>query len=107
MGWISKRATESGSSLYDEGPKRKGPLRRIVERVYVGTVGDMFGHDAGWLECGHFDNRMFGDKKAICEKCRLGKIKDIRGEDGWPKLNGADVAGVKGANDEQVLQSTK
>jgi hypothetical protein len=84
MGWISQRARVRGTSLYDEGPKRKGPLRKIVERVFVGTT-DFFGNDVGWLECGHFCERMYGNQRAICTKCKLGAPKDARGKDGWPK----------------------
>jgi len=74
---------QRGTSLYDGGPKRKGPLRKIVKfQTYDGT--NMFGHHTAWLECGHFSHRVFGNDRAICVKCREGKPKDIEGDDGWP-----------------------
>lgn len=83
MGWISDRAMRRGTSLYDGGPKRKGPLRKIVGLTTVGYA-DFFGSSSGWLECGHFSERIFGREKAICTKCRVGLPKDVCGDDGWP-----------------------
>jgi len=85
MGWIANRAMQRGTSLYDGGPKRKGPLRKIVSTT--STDRDFFGHDTGWLECGHHSDRIFGREKAVCEKCRLGLPKDKPGDDGWPIPN--------------------
>ena len=82
MGWISARSMKRGGSLYNEGPKRKGPLRKIVQ--FTSTQNDFFGSDSGWLECGHWLGTIFGQQRAICEKCRLGKPKDKKGKDGWP-----------------------
>jgi len=82
MGWISDRKMTCGHALYDGGPKRKGPLRKITGLTI--SQNDFFGCDAGWLECGHYSDRIYGREKAICEKCREGKPKDVRGEDGWP-----------------------
>jgi hypothetical protein len=82
MGWISKRAMQTGSSLYNEGPKRKGPKRKIAKfRTYARGV---FEHSTGWLECGHFSSRIYGQTHAICTKCKAGKPKDVEGDDGWP-----------------------
>lgn len=81
--WISRRAMRRGTSLYDRGPQRRGPLRKIVQFITVDR--DFFGHHTGWLECGHFSDRIYGETKAICVKCKEGKPKDIEGEDGWPK----------------------
>ena len=72
-----------GGSLYEGGPKRKGPLRLIIE--FTSHANGLFDHSTGWLECGHFCNRIFGNEKAICQKCRDGKPKDEVGPDGWPK----------------------
>jgi hypothetical protein len=86
MGWIAKRKLQRGVALYNEGPKRKGPLRKIVkitswENNFFGAPG------TGWLECGHWINRIYGEKRAICEKCGKGKPKDKMGKDGWPKIS--------------------
>lgn len=80
--WISKRAMQRGTSLYDEGPKRKGPLRKIV--AFTSYDYGIFSNSTGWLECGHYSNRIYGQKRAICEKCRQNKPKDKKGRDGWP-----------------------
>lgn len=48
---------------------RKGPLRKIVQRLDVG-LGGIFGHDRYLLECGH---EVWGTKGAIrsrCPKCK-------------------------------------
>jgi len=84
MGWISNRAHNRGCSLYDGGPKRKGPLRKIV-RLTSSQSLDFFGHNTGWLECGHWSDRIYGDKRAICIKCAKGLPKDKKRKDGWPK----------------------
>jgi len=84
MGWISDRKMERGHALYDEGPKRKGPLKKIISFTSTDRL-NMFGCDTGWLECGHWCNRIYGRVRAICEKCRLGKTKDKKRKDGWPK----------------------
>ncbi len=84
MGWITNRKMRTGCALYTEGPKRKGPLRKIVGLVTWDN--SFFGPRAcGWLECGHFSNKIYGEKRAICEKCRLNIPKDKKGKDGWPK----------------------
>lgn len=83
MGWIIKRRMQRGSPLYNEGPKRKGPLRKIVK--LTSWSNDFFGAPGtGWLECGHWLNHIYGNKRAICEKCSAGKPKDKMGKDGWP-----------------------
>ena len=82
MGWIAKRAMQRGTSLYDGGPKRKGPLKKIVE--FTSFEWGIFGCSTGWLECGHWSNRIYGEKRAICVKCRNGDPKDVKGEDLWP-----------------------
>ena len=71
-------------------PHRKGPLRKIVSLTSYG-LGDMFGHNTGWLDCGHHNDRIFGSEKAVCEKCRLGLPKDEPGDDGWPKSPNAEL----------------
>lgn len=83
MGWIANRYMQRGVSLYDGGPKRKGPLRKIIKLTSFDN--GMFGVSTGWLECGHWSNRIYGEKRAVCEKCREGKPKDKKGKDGWPK----------------------
>ena len=93
MGWISDRKMQRGHALYDGGPKRKGPLRKITGLVV--SQNDFFGHDCGWLDCGHFSDRIYGREKAICVKCGLGLPKDRRGKDGWPKSPNADLSGAK------------
>lgn len=73
---------QRGTSLYDQGPQRKGPLRKIVK--FITFDNSMFGHATAWLECGHFSNRVFGQERAVCVKCKEGKPKDVEGPDGWP-----------------------
>lgn len=82
-GWISKRYMQRGCSLYDQGPKRKGPLRKIVS--FTSLSNDMFDCSSGWLECGHWIDRIYGQEKAICHKCKEGLPKDKKGKNGWPK----------------------
>lgn len=83
MGWISNRRMRTGCALYNEGPKRKGPLRKIVsiqtwDTCFFGAPG------TGWLECGHFSYKIYGREKAICVKCAEKKPKDRKRKDGWP-----------------------
>ena len=66
MGWISDRHMKSGRSLYNGGPKRKGPLRKIVRTIRAST--GLFDHDFVELECGH-EGRSYGGVRAICTKC--------------------------------------
>lgn len=66
MGWISDRHMKSGGSLYEGGPKKKGPLRRII-RVVV-YYGNLFTPDRVELECGH-TTHSWGGVRAICEEC--------------------------------------
>lgn len=59
----------TGCALYSGGPKRKGPLKRVVG-VIAGDYGtNMFGSDTVVLECGHI-GRSYGGKRAICAKCK-------------------------------------
>ncbi len=83
MGWISDRRMQRGVSLYDLGPQRKWPLRKIVE--FTTFDRDFFGSSTGWLECGHFCNRIYGEKRAICAKCKEGRPKDVKGPRGFPE----------------------
>lgn len=85
MGWISSRKMVRGCALYTQGPKRKGPLRKIVR---ITSWSNNFFGPAGtaWLECGHWSNNIYGEKRAICDKCKDGKPKDRMGKDGWPKF---------------------
>jgi len=83
MGWISNRRMRTGHALYDGGPKRKGPLRKIV--LHTTYDNDFFSCSTGWLECGHWSNRIYGEVRAICVKCKEGKPKDKKGKDGFPK----------------------
>lgn len=75
MGWISERKMRTGTSLYNGGPKRKGPLRKIVRFTSCNT--DLFGSDTGWLECGHHISGIHGNVRAICVKCKKGEPKDV------------------------------
>lgn len=72
MGWISRRHMRTGSSLYGLGPKRKGPLRKVVSVLLDETSTNMFGRDVVLLECGHI-GPSYGGHKAICTKCRDNK----------------------------------
>lgn len=83
MGWIADRCFKTGGSLYDGGPKRKGPLRKIVSLSHI--ADSLFDSHAGWLECGHFCNSIFGNVRAVCDKCRQGLPKDVKDEYGYPK----------------------
>lgn len=76
MGWISERAMRRGAALYSGGPKRKGPLKRVVG-VLAGDHGtNLFGSDTVLLECGHI-SQSYGGKRAICTKCKDGKPIDM------------------------------
>lgn len=70
MGWISKRHMERGGSLYHGGPKKKGPLRKVV--ALIRASGSMFSPDRVSLECGH-DGYSWGGVRAICVEC--GKVR--------------------------------
>ena len=85
MGWISTRRITRGCALYTEGPKKKGPLRKVISTTswsnpFFGPAG------SGWLECGHWLNTLYSRNRAICNKCFEGKPKDKMGKDGWPKF---------------------
>lgn len=75
MGWITNRNMQRGGSLYDGGPKRKGPLRLVVGVLSGDYSTNMFGSNTALLECGHF-SRSYGGKRAICAKCKEGKAMD-------------------------------
>lgn len=76
MGWITNRCHKTGGSLYSGGPKRKGPLRKVLHILHYG-MGSMFGKNFVLLECGHVATS-YGGEKAICPKCKAGKpIDDI------------------------------
>lgn len=66
MGWISKRHMQRGGSLYEGGPKKKGPLRKVV-RV-IARSDSIFSPDFVELECGH-EGTSWGGVRAICKKC--------------------------------------
>lgn len=66
-----------GGSLYEGGPKRKGPLRRVVVRISGDYGTNLFGSDTVLLECGHI-SKSYGGKRAICENCREGKPMDLQ-----------------------------
>ncbi len=84
MGWIANRKMITGHALYDGGPKRKGPLRKIKRLTSLSD--NIFGCDTGWLECGHWSNRIYGAVRAICTKCATGEPRDIENEiTGWPE----------------------
>lgn len=86
MGWISNRSHRTGSSLYNQGPKRKGPLKNVVVVVAGDHSDNLFGSNVALLECGHI-GRSFGGKRAICEKCRKKKPMDLK------NIWGVDVLG--------------
>ena len=88
MGWISKRSFQRGCSLYNDGPKKKGPLRKIISLTSFDF--GIFSHSTGWLECGHWSDRIYGEKKAICVKCAERKPKDKKRKDGWPEYKKGD-----------------
>lgn len=84
MGWISARRMKTGHALYDGGPKRKGPLRKIIR--FTSYDYKIFEYSTAWLECGHHSNRVYGQVRAICVKCREGKPKDKEDlKTGWFK----------------------
>lgn len=66
MGWISKRHMEQGGSLYEAGPKKKGPLRRIVATIV--PQQSIFSPAIVKLECGH-EGTSWGGVRAICKRC--------------------------------------
>ena len=73
MGWITKRAQETGHGLHSrKGSKAKGPLRTITS---VLTFADgMFDHSYVELECGHQgrsynSSPVIGTTKARCAEC--------------------------------------
>jgi len=82
MGWISERAMRRGCSLNNSGPKRKGPLKRIVAKLGGDHDSNLFGKDYVLLECGHKANS-YGGQRALCEKCRLGQPQDSMEEFGY------------------------
>lgn len=55
-----------GGSLYSGGPKRKGPLRKIVRHLTYS--GNIFQSERVELECGHQANS-WGGTRAICVEC--------------------------------------
>lgn len=75
MGWIADRAFRSGSALYEGGPKKRGPLRKVLNTIAGDYSTNLFGSDIVLLECGH-TTRAYGGVRAICEKCRLGQPID-------------------------------
>jgi hypothetical protein len=79
MGWISDRAMRRGSSLYSGGPKRKGPLKKVVGVLGGDAATNMFGSDTVLLECGHV-GRSYGGQRAICPKCKDGKPMDLKND---------------------------
>ena len=87
MGWIANRHMSRGHALYDKGPKRKGPKRKgPLRKIVAHTSYDygLFGHSTGWLECGHWSDRIYGTERSICVKCKKGLPKDKMGKTGWP-----------------------
>lgn len=66
MGWISKRHMQQGGSLYEGGPKKKGPLRRIVRTLKHSE--SIFEASLVELECGH-QTTSWGGVRAICVEC--------------------------------------
>ncbi len=72
MGWISKRAMETGTNLGGGGlsARKKGaPLRKIVGTI-VGQ-SSIFSPARVVLECGHH-GESWGGVRARCPKCRDG-----------------------------------
>lgn len=67
MGWIHDRHMKRGGSLYSGGPKKKGPLRKIVSVLI--PRGGLFAPAVVRLECGH-KTTAWGDVRAICATCR-------------------------------------
>lgn len=65
-GWISRRHMRSGGSLYEGGPKKRGPLRAIVATLRHST--SIFCADRVKLECGH-EADSWGGVRAICKEC--------------------------------------
>lgn len=73
MGWISKRANQTGHSLHSrKGAKSKGPLRTIIE---IHTFAEsIFDTCYVTLECGHKGvtyntNPTAGTSRARCVEC--------------------------------------
>lgn len=65
-GWISKRHMRRGGSLYEGGPKRKGPLRKIVQ--IIRPQSSIFDAAHVRLECGH-EGKSWGGVRAVCVEC--------------------------------------
>ncbi len=82
MGWISDRAMRTGGALYTQGPKRKGPLKRIVVMLHGDHSSCLFGVDFVLLECGH-TSRSYGGQRAICAKCPKGAPPDSMNDFGY------------------------
>ncbi len=70
-----------GTSLYSGGPKRKGPLKRVVGTLSGDYGTNLFGSDTVLLECGHV-SRSYGGQRAICPKCLAGKPMDLENDYG-------------------------
>lgn len=81
MGWISNRTMRRGNSLYSGGPKRKGPLKRVVDVLSGDHATNLFGSDRVLLECGHISTS-YGGRRAICPKCLRGEPMDLQNDYG-------------------------
>ncbi len=66
---------DRGHALYTLGPKRKGPLKRIVCCMSGDHDTNLFGVNFVLLECGH-RAKSYGGERAICQKCKNGEPKD-------------------------------
>ncbi len=67
MGWISDRYMREGGSLNKRlGQQKRGPLREVVERLYVSL--NMFVPDRVRLSCGHLANS-WGGARVRCDLC--------------------------------------
>lgn len=86
-----------GSALYSGGPKRKGPLKRVVGVLAGDYATNLFGSDTVLLECGHI-SRSYGGKRALCPKCREGKPMDLENDFGIDVRK--MIAQWKAANDQ-------
>jgi hypothetical protein len=101
MGWISQRSMTRGGSLYSGGPKRKGPLKRVVGVLGGDYATNLFGNNTVLLECGHISHS-YGGKRAICPKCKEGSPMDL--ENDW----GVDVLEtIKRWKQKQPLETRK
>lgn len=71
MGWISKRAHETGSSV-NRNPRNngssKGPLRVIIG-ILRHDEG-IFDHNYVEFECGHEGSATIGARRGRCRKCK-------------------------------------